>query len=55
MKRDLEQPAVEFIGKQVNHKKTFQATTERSYKAKQTQEKYVEKVRCSYGLLCLPY
>jgi hypothetical protein len=44
MRRELEQPVSEFITKQTNHRKTFQANIEKSYKAKQTQEKYVEKV-----------
>ena len=44
MRRELEQPSTDFMGKQNNHKKTFQANIEKSYKAKQTQEKYVEKV-----------
>ncbi|KAG8898983.1 hypothetical protein FRB99_007007, partial [Tulasnella sp. 403] len=53
MRRDLEQPAVDFIGKQTNHKKTFQTTIEKSYKAKQTQEKYVEKAREKYEADCV--
>lgn len=48
MRRELENPAAEFMTKQSNHKKTFQANIEKSYKAKQTQEKYVEKVSTQY-------
>ncbi|KIO28899.1 hypothetical protein M407DRAFT_229164 [Tulasnella calospora MUT 4182] len=48
MKRELEQPCNDFIGKQNNYKKTFQAAIEKSYKAKQTQEKYVERAREKY-------
>ncbi|KAG8967891.1 hypothetical protein FRC05_001856 [Tulasnella sp. 425] len=53
MKRDLDQPTNDFIGKQNNHKKTFQAAIEKSYKAKQTQEKYVEKAREKYESDCV--
>ncbi|KIO28897.1 hypothetical protein M407DRAFT_71276 [Tulasnella calospora MUT 4182] len=53
MKRELEQPCNDFIGKQNNHKKTFQAAIEKSYKAKQTQEKYVEKAREKYESDCV--
>ncbi|KAG8878330.1 hypothetical protein FRB98_006278 [Tulasnella sp. 332] len=52
MRRELEQPAVDFITKQNNHKKTFQTSIEKSYKAKQTQEKYVEKAREKYESDC---
>ncbi|KAG9048880.1 hypothetical protein FS837_011789 [Tulasnella sp. UAMH 9824] len=45
MKRDIETPSSDFIGKQNYHKKIFQASIEKSYEAKQTQEKYVEKAR----------
>ncbi|KAG8995922.1 hypothetical protein FRB90_012869, partial [Tulasnella sp. 427] len=53
MKRELEQPSNDFISKQNNHKKTFQAQIEKSYKAKQTQEKYVEKAREKYESDCV--
>ncbi|KAG9038235.1 hypothetical protein FRB95_002196 [Tulasnella sp. JGI-2019a] len=52
MRRELEQPATDFITKQMNHKKTFQTSIEKSYKAKQTQEKYVEKAREKYESDC---
>ncbi|KAG8926429.1 hypothetical protein FRC00_002915 [Tulasnella sp. 408] len=45
MKRDIETPSSDFIGKQNYHKKIFQASIEKSYEAKQSQEKYVEKAR----------
>ncbi|KAG8967907.1 hypothetical protein FRC05_001872 [Tulasnella sp. 425] len=47
-KRELETPLDEFIGKQDNHRQTFQAAIEQSYRSKRTQEKYVEKARESY-------
>ncbi|KAG8926430.1 hypothetical protein FRC00_002916 [Tulasnella sp. 408] len=53
MKKELEQPSENFISKQNNHKKTFQAAIETSYKAKQTQEKYVEKAREKYESDCV--
>jgi hypothetical protein len=59
MKRELEGPSTDFIAKQVQHKKTFQANIEKSFKAKQTQEAYVAKVRCSNAMasstLLTPY
>ncbi|KAG8924220.1 hypothetical protein FRC00_005374 [Tulasnella sp. 408] len=48
MKRELEQASSEFISKQNNHKMTFQAAIEKSYKTKQFQERNVEKARRKY-------
>ncbi|KIO28887.1 hypothetical protein M407DRAFT_21964 [Tulasnella calospora MUT 4182] len=48
MKRELEKASNEFIGKQNNHKATFQAAIEKSYKTKQFQERNVEKARKKY-------
>ncbi|KAG8920792.1 hypothetical protein FRC02_000696, partial [Tulasnella sp. 418] len=53
MRREIETPVADFITKQNNHKKTFQVTIEKSFKSKQTQERYVEKAREKYETDCV--
>ncbi|KZV84348.1 hypothetical protein EXIGLDRAFT_727278 [Exidia glandulosa HHB12029] len=53
IRRVIESGVAEFIAKQATHRKTFQAQIEKQYKAKQTQESYVEKAREKYEQDCV--
>lgn len=54
MRRELENPATDFIARQVQHKKTVQTPVEKAFKIKQTQENFVTKVpRYLIGLVSL--
>ncbi|KDQ28851.1 hypothetical protein PLEOSDRAFT_1096412 [Pleurotus ostreatus PC15] len=51
--RELEGQAATFLNKQVHHKKVYQTSIEKAFKAKQTQEAYVTKAREKYEADCL--
>jgi hypothetical protein len=50
---DIQAPAAAFNAKQVHHKKTNQAMIEKEYRAKQTQESYVNTAREKYEADCV--
>ena len=50
---DLEGQASTFYMKQLHHKKAYQTVIEKEFKAKQTQESYVNKAREKYEADCL--
>jgi hypothetical protein len=53
IRADLETPSAAFYARQMHHKKTFQAGIEKEFKAKQTQEAYVNKAREKYEQDCV--
>jgi hypothetical protein len=53
IRADLESPMATFHASQMHHKKTFQAVMEKEFKAKQTQESYVNKAREKYEQDCV--
>lgn len=53
IRTDLEAQAAAFQAKQLHHKRTYQATAEKEFKAKQTQESYVNKAREKYESDCV--
>lgn len=52
IRKELEAPANEFLAKQAHHKKTYQNSIEKTYKAKQMNEGYVAKARDRYEQDC---
>jgi hypothetical protein len=53
LRSDLEGSSAQFIARQAHHRKTFQAVIEKNFKAKQTQEQYVQKAREKYETDCV--
>lgn len=53
VRTELENPVSAFMTKQISYKKTYQAAIEKAFKAKQTQESYVNKAREKYESDCL--
>ncbi|KAJ7478640.1 SH3 domain-containing protein [Mycena galericulata] len=53
VRADLEAQASAFHVKQQHHKKTYQSAIEKEFKAKQTQESYVNKAREKYETDCM--
>ncbi|KAJ7647451.1 SH3 domain-containing protein [Roridomyces roridus] len=53
VRADLEVQAAAFYAKQQHHKKTYQTAIEKEFKAKQTQEGYVNKAREKYEKDCM--
>lgn len=53
IRNDLETQTSAFYAKQSHHKKTYQSSIEKEFKAKQTQESYVNKAREKYEADCL--
>ncbi|TDL16909.1 hypothetical protein BD410DRAFT_754900 [Rickenella mellea] len=53
VRTEMEEPATAFVTKQLSFKKTHQAAIEKQFKAKQTQESYVNKAREKYEADCL--
>lgn len=53
IRADLEGSVASFCARQAHHKKTFQSVIEKNFKAKQTQEAYVEKARQKYETDCM--
>ncbi|KAJ8508192.1 hypothetical protein ONZ45_g9509 [Pleurotus djamor] len=51
--RELEGQSATFLNKQVHHKKVYQGSVEKAFKAKQTQESYVNKAREKYEADCI--
>ncbi|KAL0955639.1 hypothetical protein HGRIS_001872 [Hohenbuehelia grisea] len=51
--RDLEAKTATFLNRQVHHRKVVQSGIEKEFKAKQTQESYVNKAREKYEADCL--
>lgn len=53
IRKDLEDTAANFIAKQSNHKKSYMTVIEKQFKAKQTQEYYVNQAGEKYKSDCL--
>jgi len=53
VRTELEAPVAAFHSRQLQHKKTYQASIEKEFKTKQTQESYVNKAREKYEQDCL--
>ncbi|KAF8161378.1 hypothetical protein B0H34DRAFT_653929 [Crassisporium funariophilum] len=53
IRADLETPSTAFHARQLHHKKTYQTGIEKEFKAKQTQESYVNKAREKYEQDCV--
>jgi hypothetical protein len=54
IRREIESPASEFVGKQAHHKKTSYANVEKAFKIKQQQESIVAKVGLKESMINLP-
>jgi hypothetical protein len=53
IRTELEGPVAAFHSRQLQHKKTYQVAIEKEFKAKQTQESYVNKAREKYEQDCI--
>ncbi|KAF9562963.1 hypothetical protein CPC08DRAFT_344923 [Agrocybe pediades] len=53
IRTEMENPATTFHARQLHHKKTYQTGIEKEFKAKQTQESYVNKAREKYEQDCV--
>jgi hypothetical protein len=53
IRQDIEGSVATFSGRQAHHRKTFQQVIEKNFKAKQTQEAYVQKARDKYETDCV--
>lgn len=52
IRQELEGQSVTFLNRQLQHKRSYQATIEKEFKTKQTQEGYVNKAKEKYETDC---